>query len=74
MSVGRFPPAVSARSERIMRAVRERLREAEEALELQECTFHPQTHEAPAYVTRIAKSMQLAKAARPEPERVQEWK
>ena len=50
------------------------VREAEEALELQECTFHPQTHEAPAYVTRIAKSMQLAKAARPEPERVQEWK
>ena len=50
------------------------VREAEEALELQECTFHPQTHEAPAYVTRIAKSMQLAKAARPEPDRVQEWK
>ena len=50
------------------------VREAEEARELQECTFHPQTHEAPAYVTRIAKSMQLAKAARPEPEPTRGWK
>ena len=38
---------------------------------MRECTFHPETHEAPAYVTRIAKSMQLAKAGRqpPPPER-----
>lgn len=37
------------------------VREAQESQELAECTFHPQTHEAPAYISRIAKSVRQAK-------------
>ena len=44
--------------------VTECVRAAEEDKLMRECTFHPETHEAPAYVTRIAKSMALAKAGR----------
>ena len=43
-----------------------KLLEAEKA-DLDQCTFKPQIHEAPAYVKRIAESMRLAKAARPKP-------
>lgn len=35
-----------------------------EARELSECTFTPAVHDAPAYVKRIARSMQLARAVR----------
>ena len=34
-----------------------------------ECTFHPDVHEAPKYVKRIAKSMKVLKAARNEAEK-----
>lgn len=36
----------------------------EELKEFEECTFQPQVNPAPAYVTRIARSMALTKAAR----------
>jgi hypothetical protein len=34
---------------------------------LDECTFKPEVHAAPEYVTRIARSMALARAVRPPP-------
>eukprot|EP01029_Cantina_marsupialis_P020614 TRINITY_DN483_c6_g1_i1.p1 TRINITY_DN483_c6_g1~~TRINITY_DN483_c6_g1_i1.p1 ORF type:complete len:690 (-),score=242.83 TRINITY_DN483_c6_g1_i1:175-2244(-) len=37
----------------------------QEMKEFAECTFHPKTHLAPSYVKRIARSMALARAARP---------
>jgi hypothetical protein len=37
------------------------------AQELAECTFQPQTHEAPAYITRIAKSVKQARQQMPPP-------
>ena len=43
------------------------VREAQESQELAECTFHPTTHEAPAYISRIAKSVRIAKQAQPPP-------
>ena len=43
------------------------VREAQESQEMAECTFHPTTHEAPAYITRIAKSVRTAKANQPPP-------
>ena len=51
------------------------VREAQDAKALEECTFQPRTHEVPAYISRIAKSMAVAKMARPStaPERP-EWK
>jgi hypothetical protein len=36
------------------------------ASELNECTFHPVTNDAPEYVKRIAQSMALARAVRPQ--------
>ena len=36
------------------------VREAQESQQLAECTFHPRTHEAPAYISRIAKSVRVA--------------
>ena len=45
--------------------VTECVRQAEDIKAMEECTFHPRTHEAPAYVTRIAHSMKLAKSAQP---------
>ena len=36
----------------------------QEEKELDGCTFTPQTRDCPAYVKRIAKSMQIVKAAR----------
>lgn len=33
---------------------------------LSECTFRPEIHDAPEYISRIARSMALAKTARPE--------
>jgi hypothetical protein len=51
------------------------VREAQESQELAECTFRPATHEAPAYITRIAKSVRLAKSAQPPPPPKQpEWR
>ena len=51
------------------------VREAQEKQELEQCTFHPTTHEAPAYITRIAKSVRLAKSAQPPPPPKQpEWR
>mmetsp|Transcript_13269 Transcript_13269/g.31561 ORF Transcript_13269/g.31561 Transcript_13269/m.31561 type:complete len:249 (-) Transcript_13269:324-1070(-) len=47
--------------------VTEVVREAEEHKQMEECTFHPRTHEAPAYITRIAHSMKLARSAQPPP-------
>ena len=45
------------------------------AQELSECTFHPQTHEAPAYISKIAKSVRVAKANQPPPEAKQpDWR
>jgi len=43
------------------------VREAQESQELAECTFHPQTHEAPAYISRIARSVKQAKQMQPPP-------
>jgi hypothetical protein len=39
-----------------------------EAAELRECTFHPAVHSAPEYVSRIAKSMALARSVKPQHE------
>ena len=47
------------------------VREAQESQELAECTFHPTTHEAPAYISRIAKSVRMAKQSQPPPAPVQ---
>ena len=33
--------------------------------ELKECTFHPAVHAAPEYISRIARSMALARSVRP---------
>jgi len=44
------------------------VREAQESQALSECTFHPQTHEAPAYISRIAKAVRVAKSAQPAPQ------
>ena len=51
------------------------VREAQESQELAECTFQPRTHEAPAYITRIAKAGRTAKSAQPAPPpRQPEWR
>eukprot|EP00967_Tisochrysis_lutea_P131488 scaffold228622_cov28-Tisochrysis_lutea.AAC.2 len=51
------------------------VREAHEARQMAECTFAPQTHEAPAYITRIAQSMALARSTRePEPPAKPGWR
>ena len=70
LKVASEPESYLARVQQHMRLkdkVTECVRAAEEAKLMRECTFHPETHECPAYVTRIAKSMALAKAGR-EPE------
>ena len=67
LKVASEPESYLARVQQHMRLkdkVTECVRAAEEAQLMRECTFHPETHEAPAYVTRIAKSMALAKAGR----------
>jgi len=43
------------------------VREAQESQELAECTFHPQTHAAPAYISKIAQSLRIAKQGQPPP-------
>ena len=43
------------------------VREIQERELMAQCTFHPRTHEAPAYVSRIAKSVRLAKSTQPPP-------
>ena len=72
------PESYIARVQQHMRLkdkVTECVRQAEEEKEMRECTFHPQTHDAPAYVTRIAKSMALAKAGRaPAPPEKPGWR
>jgi hypothetical protein len=52
--------------EKLERQEQERQRIFEERAqeELKDCTFNPQTKECPSYVKRIAKSMQVVKAAR----------
>lgn len=49
-------------SDRQRRALQE-----QEMKEFSECTFHPQVHEAPSYVKRIAHSMALTRAAHQAP-------
>ncbi|KAA0146305.1 hypothetical protein FNF27_05486 [Cafeteria roenbergensis] len=39
-----------------------------ETKEVDECTFRPEVHDAPAYVKRIARSMALTRVVRPAPE------
>lgn len=60
------------------RALADRQRQAANEAEMQEfeeCTFQPQIHDAPAYIKRIARSMQLTKEARPEEPNVREaWR
>ena len=48
----------------------------QEMKEFAECTFHPQINEAPTYIKRIAKSMALAREARPAKaeRKMPEWK
>eukprot|EP00743_Colponemidia_sp_Colp-15_P005027 GILK01005414.1.p1 GENE.GILK01005414.1~~GILK01005414.1.p1 ORF type:complete len:555 (-),score=87.07 GILK01005414.1:220-1884(-) len=68
--------------ERIQKSARiqcERAKRVQESLDEQatkECTFKPKIHEAPAYVTRIAKSMALTRAAKKSIpiETVREWR
>ena len=50
---------------KLKQKVTECVREAEEAKLMAECSFHPKTHEAPAYISRIAHSMKIAKSAQP---------
>lgn len=50
------------------RSLEQQLRRAE--AELQACTFHPEVHDAPAFVRRIASSRALAKSLRQSPEPV----
>ena len=44
---------------------RRKAAQAQERKEFAECTFYPKTNDAPAYIKRIAKSMALARKARP---------
>jgi hypothetical protein len=48
----------------------------QEMKEFAECTFHPQINDAPSYIKRIAKSMALARDARPNSKKnsMPEWK
>jgi hypothetical protein len=48
----------------------------QEMKEFAECTFHPQINDAPQYIKRIAKSMALARDARPAKaeRKMPEWK
>ena len=48
----------------------------QEMKEFAECTFHPQINDAPSYIKRIAKSMALARDARPNSKKnsAPEWK
>ena len=48
----------------------------QEMKEFAECTFHPQINDAPSYIKRIAKSMALARDARPNTKKreLPEWK
>jgi len=41
------------------------MREAEAENQMRECTFTPRTREPPAYIVRMARSMAVARAARP---------
>jgi hypothetical protein len=51
------------------------VREAEEARQMAQCTFAPQTHLPPAYVSRIARSMAAARSARePKPPAKPGWR
>ncbi len=79
------PPQVVSEPESYLARVRQHMalkekvcqcvREAEEAKQLAECTFTPQTHDPPAYVTRIARSMAVARQAKePEPPSKQTWR
>ena len=43
-----------------------RIVQEQEQKEFAECTFRPETHDAPAYVKRIAKSMALTRQAKPK--------
>jgi hypothetical protein len=44
---------------------RRKAAQEQERKQFAECTFHPKTNDAPAYIKRIAKSMALARKARP---------
>jgi hypothetical protein len=61
--VARLNQEATVMAERARRAASEA-----EAAELRECTFHPAVHSAPEYVSRIAKSMALARSVKPQHE------
>ena len=55
---------------------RRKAAQEQERKQFAECTFHPKTNDAPAYIKRIAKSMALARKARPSKKksRKPDWK
>ncbi len=64
------PDSYVARLNQEAAALAERARRSSaeaEVAELAECTFHPAVHPAPEYVSRIAASMMLARAVKPQP-------
>lgn len=52
------------REQQLAEQKRQRALEQQEMEEIKECTFRPEVHRAPEYVTRIARSMELTRAAR----------
>jgi hypothetical protein len=52
----------------------EQLRLEKEKKELQECSFQPEVHEAPAYVKRIARTMRIVRGPRQLPEAYKGWR
>ena len=53
---------------------RRKLRQELERREFDQCTFNPEIHRAPEYITRIAKSMQMARTARVQKSGRPDWK
>ncbi len=61
------PDTYTARLQRESKLFNERQRHALQEQEMKdyaECTFQPETHDAPSYIKRIAKSMALTRQAR----------
>ena len=63
-------------TEEIFSDKRRKAAQEQERKQFAECTFHPKTNDAPAYIKRIAKSMALARKARPSKKksRKPDWK
>ena len=69
LQILKAPHTYVRRMKRAARMKREKQRRKAQDAELNEfaeCTFHPKIHDAPAYVKRIARSMQLSKSAKRE--------